>query len=183
VRELALHILDLVENSIRAGATVVAVGVEANPATDRLRITIEDNGSGLKVTPHEALDPFYTTKAGKRTGLGLSLFQSAAAATGGSLTIGKSVLGSVGVSITAELGLSHIDRSPLGDLAGTLASVVCTNPEIDWRFRIGWGEEPADIRTRTLARDAGIDPADGLALATCTRAALEAALHACAALT
>jgi signal transduction histidine kinase len=134
MRELSLHMLDLIENSLRAAASIIAVTVEAEPEGDRLRITIEDNGSGLKVKPEEALDPFYTTKTGKRTGLGLSLFKAAAEATGGRLTIGKSDLGDVGVRVTAELGLTHIDRAPLGDLAGTLASVVCTYPGVDFRF-------------------------------------------------
>ena len=78
MREIALHILDLIENALRAQATVVAVTVEAVPEQDRLRIVVEDNGTGLKVSADAALDPFYTTKRGKRTGLGLSLFRAAA---------------------------------------------------------------------------------------------------------
>jgi hypothetical protein len=139
VRELALHILDLVENSIRAHATVVGVTIAADPDRDWLTITIEDNGTGLQVTPEQALDPFYTTKSAKRTGLGLSLFQASAEAAGGRLTIGKSELGPVGVKVAAEMRLSHIDRTPLGDLSGTLAGVVCLNPQIDFRFGLRVG--------------------------------------------
>ena len=75
LRELSLHVLDLVENSLRAGAGVVAVGVEEQPDRDLLAISVEDDGPGLAVLPEQALDPFYTTKEGKRTGLGLSLFR------------------------------------------------------------------------------------------------------------
>ncbi len=66
------------ENSIRARASVIAVTVEALPAQDLLRVVVEDNGTGLKVPPEQVLDPFYTTKRGKKTGLGLSLFRAAA---------------------------------------------------------------------------------------------------------
>ena len=165
MREIALHILDLIENSLRAQASAIAVTVEAIPQQDLLRIVIEDNGTGLKVPPETVLDPFYTTKRGKRTGLGLSLFRGAAEATGGRLTIGKSDLGSVGVKVTVEMGLTHIDRNPLGDLAGTFSTVVCTNPEIDFRFRLRAGDRECNLRVADLAKELGIDRRDGLALA------------------
>ncbi len=163
MRELSLHILDLIENSIRAQASVISVSVEADAKRDTLRIAIEDNGTGLKVTPEEALDPFYTTKSGKRTGLGLSLFREAAERAGGRLVLEKSALG--GVSVTAEMRLTHIDRTPLGDLAATLSSVVCTHPEIDFRFRLQSGDRCKEWRLFDLAAQLGIDPTDGLALA------------------
>ena len=83
MRELSLHVLDLVENSLRAGAGVVAVGIEEQPDRDLLAITVEDDGPGLAVGPQQALDPFYTTKEGKRTGLGLSLFRQQVELAGG----------------------------------------------------------------------------------------------------
>ncbi len=134
MRDLSLHLLDLIENSIRAEATIISVTIEQDPAKDELRIVVEDNGPGLDVPQEQALDPFYTTKAGKRTGLGLSLFQGAAAQAGGRLTLGRSPLG--GLAVTACMRLGHLDRSPLGDLAATLSSVACTNPEVDLWCRL-----------------------------------------------
>ncbi len=130
--------LDLVENSIRAGAGVVAVGVEEQPDRDLLAITVEDDGPGLAVDPEEALDPFYTTKEGKRTGLGLSLFRQQVELAGGGVELGRSELG--GLAVRARLGLGHVDRYPLGDLAGTLAGVVAANPEVEIRARLARGE-------------------------------------------
>ncbi|HQL53715.1 MAG TPA: ATP-binding protein, partial [Phycisphaerae bacterium] len=103
MRELSLHIMDLIENSLRAQATIILVSVEALPDQDLLRIVVEDNGTGLRVPVESVLDPFYTTKRGKRTGLGLSLFRAAAESTGGRLMIDKSALGDVGVRVTVEL--------------------------------------------------------------------------------
>jgi len=137
VRDLSLHILDLVENSIRAEASVVRVTIAIDPAADSLRIVIEDNGKGLKVSPEQAADPFYTTKGGKRTGLGLSFFREAAERAGGTMTVGKSELG--GVCVAAEMRLNHVDRSPLGDVAATLSSVVCTSPEVDFQVNLRLG--------------------------------------------
>jgi len=129
VRDLSLHILDLIENSIRVDATIVAVTVVEDPASDTLRIVVEDNGPGLSVPPETALDPFYTTKRGKRTGLGLSLIHGAAQRAGGGVELSRSPLG--GLAVAATMRLTHVDRSPLGDLAATFSSVVCTNPEVD----------------------------------------------------
>jgi signal transduction histidine kinase len=177
MRELSLHILDLLENSIRAQATRVAVTIEALPADDLLRIVIEDDGTGLKVSPQQALDPFYTTKRGKRTGLGLSLFKAAAEATGGKLTIGKSSLAATGVRVEVEMGLRHIDRSPLGDLAGTLGSMVCTNPQVDFSVRLRLGAQACELHVPDLLREKGRDPQDGLAAAQCVMERVNAELR------
>jgi hypothetical protein len=163
MRELSLHILDLVENSIRAQATTVVIRIVADPAADLLRIEIEDNGTGLKVTPEQALDPFYTTKGGKRTGLGLSLIRAAAEPAGGGLTLGRSDLGGVKVSVT--MGLTHVDRNPLGDLAGSLGGLVCTNPEIDFQYHFCLAGRDFRLRSAALAEELGIDPQNGLVLA------------------
>jgi signal transduction histidine kinase len=161
VREISLHILDLIENSIRAHATVVAVDVEALPERNLLRIVIEDNGTGLREKPEDVLNPFYTTKRGKRTGLGLSLFKAAAEATGGALTLGPATTlgdaaaGHPGVRVVVEMGLRHIDRNPLGDLGATWSGVVCTNPEIDFRFRLRLGDRECCLSAAEWARELG----------------------------
>lgn len=163
MRELSLHILDVIENSIRAGASIISVGIVENPAADLLEITVEDNGSGLNVPVAEALDPFHTTKDGKRTGLGLSLFRAAAEQAGGALEIEKSELG--GVAVRATMGLSHIDRRPLGDLAATLSSVVCTNPDLDLWCRFSGGGPECVVRVSDVARELQVTERCGLAIA------------------
>ena len=45
--ELALHILDLVQNSVSAGATRVVVTICYDTASDTLLISIEDDGRGM----------------------------------------------------------------------------------------------------------------------------------------
>jgi anti-sigma regulatory factor (Ser/Thr protein kinase) len=129
MRELSHHILDLIENSVHAGASVMCVSVIEDRREDTLKIILEDNGPGLSVAPEVATGPFYTTSQGKRTGLGLSLFRAAAEQAGGMMRLGRSELG--GVSVEAVMQLSHIDRTPLGDLPTTLSTVVCTNPDLD----------------------------------------------------
>ncbi len=163
VRDLSLHILDMIENSLRAGASIIAISFEADDAKDILKIIVEDNGRGLSVPPEAAMDPFYTTKSGKKTGLGLALWKGAAERAGGHVVINRSQLG--GVAVTAVMGLSHIDRSPLGDLAETIGAVVCTNPEVDFRVAVKRGDRSATVRSLDLAAGLpdGTDDALGLA--------------------
>jgi len=156
LRELSLHVLDLVENSVRAGAGVVAVTVEEQPERDLLAISVEDDGPGLAVGPEQALDPFYTTKEGKRTGLGLSLFRQQVEMAGGGVELGRSALG--GLAVRARLGLGHVDRYPLGDLAGTLAGVAAANPGVQIRARLANGGREVIVSTAVAE---GAQPVSG----------------------
>ncbi len=133
MHDLSLYLLELLENSIRAEATHVAITFEADAASDRLRIAVDDDGTGLLIDAREVLDPFYTTKKGKKTGLGLSLLKADAEAAGGYLTLGDSPALS-GVRAETGMVLSHIDRPPIGDIATTIMVMEMTNPHI--RFSI-----------------------------------------------
>ena len=163
MRDLSLHILDLIENSIRAEATWISVTVAENHQKDTMEVLIEDNGTGLRVTPEEAMDPFYTTKKAKKTGLGLALFQAAAERAGGRLVVGKSSLG--GVAVKALMQLSHVDRSPLGDLAATLSSIVCTNPGIELWCRLLVDKQECMVRVTDVAKEFPVGERCGLAVA------------------
>jgi hypothetical protein len=150
LREIALHILDLMENSIRAGATVVSVTVEEDPEQDRMLVAVEDDGPGLGVAEETAVDPFFTTKEGKKTGLGLSLLKFRAEQAGGRFALEKSSLG--GLAVRAWMPLSNVDRSPLGDLAATLASVACTNPDVEQRLRLRVGSREWRVSSAEIQR-------------------------------
>ena len=174
MRELSLHLLDLLENSIRAGANVISVTIEGDAQNDTLRLSVQDNGKGFAVPPEVAASPFYTTSGSKRTGLGLSLLSAAAQQAGGGMTLGRSeLLG--GAAVEAVMGLSHIDRAPLGDLAGTVAAIVCTHPEADICVELRFGGKRLAIRSAELAASLPPDRRDGLAVARLIRQALRSA--------
>ena len=149
MHDLSLYLLDILENSVRAGATMITVGVVADRCADALTITVDDDGPGLPVTPDEALDPFFTTKMGKSTGLGLSLFRQAAEAAGGGLDVNRSEdLG--GVAVRAWMGLANVDRPPLGDVATTIAMMVVTNPGVDFTVEVVDGDRHLRLRGEQL---------------------------------
>lgn len=130
MKDLSLHILDIVENSVAAEADKIEIRILENKKKDLFSIEIRDNGMGMdKETVKKALDPFYTSKTVRRFGLGLPLLSEAAKAANGHLSI-KSKKGE-GTKIKADFQYSHIDRKPLGDIGQTIVTLVIGNPEID----------------------------------------------------
>lgn len=129
VEDLSLHILDLAENSIEAGASKIEIIIRENIKTDWLTIEIIDNGKGMSAEVlKRALDPFFTTKTVRRVGLGLSLFKDAAQEAGGDLTIQSKV--GQGTKLKATFQLRHIDRKPMGSMTQTLITLIIGHPEI-----------------------------------------------------
>ena len=131
MRELSHHLLDLLENSLDAGATSVALTIveDTTPnacragAGNRLTITVQDNGRGMdEETVRRASDPYYTTRTTRHVGMGLALLKAAAEGCNGHLEI-TSVLGA-GTRVVADFQRDHIDRAPLGDMASTLMGVI-----------------------------------------------------------
>jgi anti-sigma regulatory factor (Ser/Thr protein kinase) len=133
VEDISLHILDIAENSIKAGATLIQVGIEEKTDEDIFSITIKDNGKGIpKEHLAEVLDPFYTTRTTRKIGLGLSLLAQSARETGGDISIQS--LESKGTAVEVYFRPSHIDMRPLGDIADTLLVLISGNPEADFVF-------------------------------------------------
>lgn len=131
--ELALHILDISQNSLRAGATFVEISLIEDIINDRLTIRIKDNGCGMDAAEVEkALDPFFTTKKVRRIGLGLPMLKQAALQTEGDFII-ESEPGK-GTLISAQFKHSHIDRQPIGDVAGAIIALILERPEVDILF-------------------------------------------------
>ena len=131
MRELSLHILDVSENSIAAGADIVTIAVNESRDRDLLSIEIFDNGRGM--SEQELLragDPFFTTRATRRIGLGLPLFKAAAERCDGKFFLDSKVGG--GTRVSASFRYNHVDRAPLGDMAASMAVLVAGNPDIDF---------------------------------------------------
>lgn len=120
-----MHLLDVLENSAKAGAPRVEVRFSWHGGW--LHIDICDNGPGLP--PEVAADPanpYSTTRRERKVGLGLGLLRQAAEMTGGSLAIASRP--GQGVTLAVEINLASIDARPLGDLADSLATAAIAWP-------------------------------------------------------
>lgn len=133
MEDLSLHILDIVENSIRACAKKIEIKIIEDKKRDLLNIEIIDDGEGMdRKTLRNVLDPFFTTRNTRRVGLGLPLLAQSAEESGGSIKI-KSKPGK-GTKVKAIFGYSHIDRRPLGDIYKSLKVLVAANPDINFIY-------------------------------------------------
>jgi anti-sigma regulatory factor (Ser/Thr protein kinase) len=131
MKDLSLHIMDIVENSINAGAHTVKIKIIEDTKENLLLIEIADNGRGMdNNTIKKAVDPFFTTKNKKRTGLGLAFLAQAAKESMGDISI-TSKKGK-GTKISASFQYNHIDRKPLGNIEKTLVVLIAGNPDIDF---------------------------------------------------
>ena len=134
MRELALHILDILQNSVEAGATRVELTVVEDRLADVLTITVNDNGRGMAAaTVAQVLNPFYTSRQTRHVGLGLPLYAAAAERAGGALTIGSEP--GRGTTVQATFQYSHPDRQPLGNLADTLLAFLLSEHAPDLHYR------------------------------------------------
>lgn len=168
MQELSLNVLDVAQNSVKAGATLVGITVDEDAAEDRMTITITDNGCGMSAQQvAQVIDPFYTTRTTRRVGLGVPFFKMAAELTGGCFRIESNV--GKGTAVTAVFGLSSIDRMPLGDIAATVTALIQGNPHIDFVYtrRIDGAEMIADTRQfREALAGVPLDTPDVLAFIT-----------------
>lgn len=133
MRDISLHILDIVQNSIRAEASLISTSLSIDVNSDLLTVCIEDNGCGMsKDMLANVKSPFTTSRTTRSVGLGIPLFTVSCANTGGNLKIESSP--GVGTKLTAIYKYSHIDRPPLGDIAETIYTLTLLNPQIDFVF-------------------------------------------------
>ena len=134
-----MHIMDILQNSTRAGASEVTLEVLEDAAADTLTIRFIDNGCGMDAeTVQKVINPFFTTRTTRKVGLGLPLLKQNTEQTGGSLDI-QSEKGK-GTTVTAVFGLTHLDRPPMGDLAGTVVLTASAYPDIRFIFHYHNGE-------------------------------------------
>ncbi|MBN2390585.1 MAG: sensor histidine kinase [Anaerolineae bacterium] len=129
-RDLSQHILDIAENGVKAGATLLHLTIEEDSTADTLHIVVQDNGSGMDAeTLAKVIDPWFTTRTTRNVGLGIPFFKQAAEMCDGMFSITSEP--GVGTTTEATFQHSHIDRPPLGDLAGTLLCMIVGFVSVD----------------------------------------------------
>lgn len=133
MREIALHLMDIAENSVAAGGRNICLDVQEDLQNDRLNVMVTDDGRGMDAeTAKRVLDPFYTTRTTRKVGLGIPLLKLAAELSGGGLTLETAT--GTGTRIEAIFQHSHIDRMPLGDVGTTFLTLLVSYPHIHWVF-------------------------------------------------
>ena len=159
MRELSLNVLDIVQNSISAKATVIEIELLEHIEKDLLEINIFDNGKGMtEEQVKSVIDPFFTTRTTRKVGLGIPLFKMAAEMSGGWLDI-KSEVGK-GTRVYTSYGYSNVDRMPVGDMNGTVSMLIRMNPDIDFVYTHSINEKSYVLDTRELRKQLEDVPLD-----------------------
>ena len=159
MRELSLNILDVAQNSITAGASLITIEVNENTVDHTLLIGIYDNGKGMSEEQvRSVIDPFFTTRTTRKVGMGIPLFKMAAEQTGGKLEI-KSELG-VGTEVRAYFKTDSVDFTPLGDVASTVQMLITMNTDRDFLYKHSVDGKEFVADTREIKEILGDVPLD-----------------------
>lgn len=149
-----MHVLDIVQNSIKASATLVTVAftVDENRV---LTFSVRDDGCGM--TPEflaRVTDPFTTTRTTRRVGLGIPMLKQSAEMAGGTFGIESEV--GKGTCIHASFDLTNIDCIPMGDICDSLITLIVLNPETpDFVFQASAPGREALFDTRQVREALG----------------------------
>ena len=149
MKELSLNILDITENSVKAGATLTEIS--RTEAVGRLVLSIKDDGGGMsEETVRSVVDPFYTTRTTRKVGMGVPLFKMAAEQTGGRLEIVSDTGEDHGTTVTAYFNKDHLDFTPLGDVISTVTTLIQGHPDTDFLFTHLIDDKEIRLDTREL---------------------------------
>lgn len=157
MRELSLHILDLVQNAIEAGASEIQLEIAEDTIRDTFCISLTDNGRGM--SPEQlckVTDPFSTTRSTRKVGLGLSLLEMSTSCCEGSLAIDSTV--GQGTTVRACYRHSHLDRPPLGPMRQTLITILVANPSIDFAYRHRYNDQSFELQSKDITAVLGDIP-------------------------
>ena len=153
MKELSLNILDITENSVKAGATLTEISIDEKDNT--LTLTVTDDGCGMTdEVLKTVLNPFYTTRTTRKVGMGLPLLKLAAEQTGGGLEIYSKHKDNFpsdhGTTVKTVFHTNHIDCAPLGDVVETVKTLIQGHPDTDFLFTHTKNGGEVSLDTREL---------------------------------
>ena len=143
-----MNILDIAENSVKAGARQISIRL-SYPDDTNLLLSIEDNGKGMDAeTVKKVADPFYTSRTTRKVGLGIPFIKMAAEMTGGSFVIDSTP--GIGTTVRAEFKYGSIDMMPLGNIGETMSALISGNTGIDFTYTVNRRGDEFTLDTREL---------------------------------
>ena len=153
MKELSLNILDVAENSVKAGASLTEILIDESE--NLLELVIRDNGCGMSEEIVKSVtDPFYTTRTTRKVGMGVPLLKLAAEQTGGFLEIHSKTEEEFpeahGTTVKAVFHKDHLDFTPLGDVTASITTLIQGHPDTDFYFQHTNGDQTVLLDTRQL---------------------------------
>ncbi len=163
MKEISLNILDIAKNSTKAKATLTTITI--NETEDTLTLIIGDDGCGMdEETVRNVSNPFYTTRTTRKVGMGIPLLKLSAEQTDGSFEIKSKPQDKFpddhGTVVTAVFNKNHIDFTPLGDVTGSIVTLIQGDPQVDFLFTHTTPKGEVSLDTRELREVLGDVPLD-----------------------
>lgn len=133
MKDLSLHILDIMQNSIRAEATRIELRIEEDTTKNKFIIEIIDNGKGVDEEVRKNItNPFTTTRTLRKVGLGVAFLKQICDECAGDLKIESQK--NKGTKVTVTMQHNHIDRLPLGEISKTITTLIMAKPTIHYVY-------------------------------------------------
>lgn len=156
MKDISLHVMDIAQNSITAGAGNIQIRAAVDRSGDRLDVSVQDDGRGMsEETVKRVVNPFVTSRTTRKVGLGIPFFKAGAEACGGDFELSSQP--GKGTFIRAGYRLSHIDRPPLGDMAQTVLTLAVCNPALEFMFQYSVDGKDFCFDTRQVRSALGQD--------------------------
>jgi hypothetical protein len=152
--DICAHLVDIVSNSVAAGAKNIRIAIAESKRTDLLTMEVTDDGRGMdRETTGRVLDPFFSTKTGHKVGLGVPLLKGTAETCGGTFALSSEV--GKGTSIVATFRLTHPDLPPLGNLRDTFLALTVSYPDVDFVFEYNTDTTTFFLDTKDIRSELG----------------------------
>ena len=149
MEEIALHILDIIQNSIYAEGTFIELFIKEDPMHNLFSFYVQDNGRGMtKEFIQKVKNPFYTTRTTRKIGLGIPLLEATCRQCNGELKIQSQI--EQGTIIQATMEYYHIDRPPLGDMSSTIVSILLSLDHQRFRYEHKYLDQIFILDTKEL---------------------------------
>ncbi len=149
MKELSLHILDIIENSVRAEAIFIEFSIIEDTTKNLFIFQVKDNGKGMSSEfIQQVRNPFTTSRTTRKVGLGIPLLDDLCKMCNGVVEIESTV--GVGTTLKATMEYNHIDRIPLGDMASTMVTLILSNPEINFHYTHEYNERQFVLDTKEV---------------------------------
>lgn len=163
MRDISLHLMDIMQNSTSAGAANITIEFGTSEGGGKLSMKITDDGKGMdSELLARVTDPFSTTRTTRKVGLGIPLLKASSEGAGGYFRIDSAP--GKGTVVEATFETTNIDRPPLGDIAGTVTGCIIANPGIDYVMVFKKGDDNCSLDTKDIKQRLGEVPINEFAV-------------------
>lgn len=139
MKNIADHILDIAENSIRAKAKKIEILLSVNTNSNLMKLSFIDDGIGMNEEMVEKIqDPFFSTRETRRIGMGIPLLMQNSEMSGGHVIINSRE--GEGTIVVATFQYDDLDCPPLGNVADAIYFLSASHLDIHFVFDYKFGK-------------------------------------------